>query len=140
MEVKVVNKSNLRLPEYATPGSSGCDLRNAGGPVRVLPHDFAFFPTGIKIEMPEGYEAQVRGRSGLCRRGIIVPTGTIDSDYRGELGITLFNLSNEEVRFETGDRIAQLVFAKVEQATWKEVSELGSTERAEKGFSSSGLK
>ena len=143
MVVKVINKSNNPLPEYATPLSSGMDLRAFITESIVLePLDRALIPTGLYIEMPEGYEAQVRPRSGLAiKHGITVlnSPGTIDADYRGEVCVELINLSNKPYTIESGERIAQLVFNKCEQAELVEVEELNETERGEGGFGHTGL-
>lgn len=144
MEVKVINKSNNPLPEYATLLSAGMDLRAfITEPVILGVLDRALIPTGLYIEMPEGYEAQVRPRSGLAiKHGITVinSPGTIDADYTGEIGVILINLSNTPFTVEPGERIAQLVFSKYEQAEFIEVKELSETERGEGGFGHTGLK
>lgn len=142
MEVKVINKSNNPLPEYATLLSAGMDLRAfIAEPVILGVLDRALIPTGLYIEMPEGYEAQVRPRSGLAiKHGITVinSPGTIDADYTGEIGVILINLSNTPFTVEPGERIAQLVFSKYEQAEFIEVKELSETERGEGGFGHTG--
>lgn len=144
MEVKVINKSNNPLPEYATILSAGMDLRAfITEPVILGVLDRALIPTGLYIEMPEGYEAQVRPRSGLAiKHGITVinSPGTIDADYRGEICVELVNLSNTPFTVESGERIAQLVFAKYEKADFIEVEELSKTERGEGSFGHTGLK
>lgn len=144
MEVKVINKSNNPLPEYATLLSAGMDLRAfITEPVILGVLDRALIPTGLYIEMPEGYEAQVRPRSGLAiKHGITVinSPGTIDADYRGEICVELVNLSNTPFTVEPGERIAQLVFSKYEQAEFVEVEELSKTERGEGGFGHTGTK
>ena len=144
MEVKVINKSNNPLPEYATILSAGMDLRAfIAEPVILGVLDRSLIPTGLYIEMPEGYEAQVRPRSGLAiKHGITVinSPGTIDADYTGEIGVILINLSNTPFTVEPGERIAQLVFSKYEQAEFIEVKELSETERGEGGFGHTGLK
>lgn len=144
MEVKVINKSNNPLPEYATLLSAGMDLiAFITEPVILGVLDRALIPTGLYIEMPEGYEAQVRPRSGLAiKHGITVinSPGTIDADYRGEICVELVNLSNIPFTVEPGERIAQLVFSKYEQAEFIEVKELSKTERGEGGFGHTGLK
>ena len=144
MEVKIINKSNNPLPEYATIQSAGMDLRAfITEPVILGVLDRALIPTGLYIEMPEGYEAQVRPRSGLAiKHGITVinSPGTIDADYTGEIGVILINLSNTPFTVEPGERIAQLVFSKYEQAEFIEVKELNETERGEGGFGHTGLK
>ena len=144
MEVKVINKSNNPLPEYSTAQSAGMDLRAfITEPIILGSLDRALIPTGLYIEMPEGYEAQVRPRSGLAiKYGVTVlnSPGTIDADYRGEICVELINLSNKPYTVEPGDRIAQLVFNKYEQAKFIEVEELSETERGEGGFGHTGNK
>lgn len=126
-------------PEYKTKDSAGCDLINNGESVKLYPLDRAFIHTGVHIQLPEGYEAQVRGRSGLNKNhGIVVPTGTIDADYRGEIGVVVYNLSREPVTIYPGDRIAQLVICPVIQADWLQVESLNPTDRGEGGFGSTG--
>lgn len=143
MKVKVVNKSNNALPAYETKNSAGMDLRAylPEGPVTLQPMQRALIPTGLYIEIPEGYEGQVRPRSGLAfKHGITVlnTPGTIDADYRGELKQILINLSNEPFVINNGDRIAQIVFARCEQAEMVEVDELSETERGAGGFGHTG--
>ena len=143
MKVKVVNKSNNALPAYETKNSAGMDLRAylPDGPVILQPMQRALIPTGLYIEIPEGYEGQVRPRSGLAfKHGITVlnTPGTIDADYRGELKQILINLSNEPFGITNGDRIAQIVFARCEQAEMVEVEELSETERGAGGFGHTG--
>ena len=144
MEVKVINKSNNSIPEYSTTQSAGMDLRAfITEPVILGVLDRALIPTGLYIEMPEGYEAQVRPRSGLAiKHGITVlnSPGTIDADYRGEICVELVNISNTPFTIEPSDRIAQLVFSKYEQAEFIEVEELSETERGEGGFGHTGNK
>lgn len=144
MEVKVINKSNNPLPEYSTTQSAGMDLRAfITEPVVLGVLDRALIPTGLYIEIPEGYEAQVRPRSGLAiKHGVTVlnSPGTIDADYRGEICVELINLSNKSYIIESGERIAQLVFNKCEQAELVEVEELSKTERGEGGFGHTGNK
>ena len=128
------------LPEYATPASAGVDLRASEGCV-IPPGGRALVPTGLRIALPEGYEAQVRPRSGLAlRHGVTLPNspGTIDADYRGEIGVILMNLGQEPFVVEPGDRIAQMVVAPVTRVAWSEVEELDATERGEGGFGSTG--
>lgn len=127
-------------PQYKTKDSAGCDLLNRNGEsVRLLPLDRAFIHTGVHIALPEGYEAQVRGRSGLNKEhGIVVPTGTIDADYRGEIGVVVYNLSREEYTIKPGERIAQLIISPVIQADWVQVEHLDKTDRGEGGFGSTG--
>ena len=128
------------LPEYKTKGSAGCDLCYCGEqPITLLPLDRAFIKSGVSIQLPEGYEAQVRSRSGLNKNhGIVCITGTIDSDYRGDIGIILYNLSREPYIIHPGDFIAQLVISPVIQADWQEVDHLDETDRGEGGFGSTG--
>ncbi len=140
--VKIINKSNHRLPEYATALSAGMDLKaNIDQPRKLSPGERAIIPTGLFIELPEGYEAQVRPRSGLAAKyGITVlnAPGTIDADYRGEVGVILVNLSQNDFVINPGERIAQMVVARYERVEWEEVKELGSTDRGEGGFGSTG--
>ena len=143
MKVKVVNKSNNALPAYETKNSAGMDLRAylPDGPVILQPMQRALIPTGLYIEIPEGYEGQVRPRSGLAiKYGITVlnTPGTIDADYRGELKQILINLSDQPFVINNGDRIAQIVFARCEQAEMVEVEELSETERGVGGFGHTG--
>jgi dUTP pyrophosphatase len=142
VEVKIINTSNNPLPEYATDGASGMDLRaNLSAPLILEPMERKLVPTGLFIEMPRGYEAQVRPRSGLAiRQGItcLNSPGTVDSDYRGEIKIVLINLSTETQIINNGDRIAQIVFQKVETIRWQEVKVLTETVRNESGFGSTG--
>ena len=144
MEVKVINKSNNPLPEYSTAQSAGMDLRAfITEPVVLGALNRALIPTGLYIEMPEGYEAQVRPRSGLAiKYGVTVlnSPGTIDADYTGEIGVILINLSNKPYTVEPGERIAQLIFNKCEQAEFVKVEELSETERGEGGFGHTGNK
>lgn len=142
MKIKVVNKSAYELPAYETSASAGLDLKANTNDVIVLkPLERTLVKTGLFLEIPEGYEAQVRPRSGLAfKNGITVlnAPGTIDADYRGEVGVILINLSHEEFTIQPGDRIAQLVFAKFEQAEWENVEVLNETKRGEGGFGSTG--
>jgi len=135
---------DLPLPSYATPHSSGLDLRAAvEGEVRIKPGERVLIPTGLVIEIPEGYEGQVRPRSGLAlKKGLTVlnAPGTIDADYRGEVKVILVNLGNEEVVIQRGERIAQLVIAPVQRVEVVEVEEVSQTERGEGGFGSTGTK
>ena len=144
MKVKIINKSNNPFPEYATSQSAGLDLRAfIKEPITIEPFNRELISTGLYIELPEGYEAQVRPRSGLAiKYGITVlnSPGTIDADYRGEIGVILINHSNIPFTVYSGDRIAQLVFNKVEQAEFVEVEELDKTERGEGGFGHTGNK
>jgi dUTP pyrophosphatase len=144
MIVKVINHSNNALPAYETELSAGMDVRASLDEAVVLkPFERKLFPTGLYLEIPPGFECQVRPRSGLAfKKGITVlnSPGTIDADYRGEVGILLVNLSNEEVIIESGERIAQLVFAPVTRAEWESTNEISSTERGAGGFGSTGTK
>jgi dUTP pyrophosphatase len=144
MEIKVINKSRHALPHYETVASAGMDLRaNLGKEIVLKPLERAIIPTGLYLELPLGYEAQVRPRSGLAaKKGITVlnAPGTIDADYRGEVGVILVNLSNQAFTVANGERIAQMVIAKHERADWKEVAELTDTERGSGGFGSTGIK
>ncbi len=144
ISVKVVNKSRHDLPQYATPQSAGMDLRaNIDAPVVLKPFERKLIPTGLFIELPAGYEAQIRPRSGLAlKKGISVlnTPGTIDADYRGEIGVILINLSQEDFVVEDGERICQMVIAAHEQADWVAVDVLGETERGAGGFGHTGKK
>ena len=144
MKVKVINRSRFDLPRYATPLSAGMDVRaNIDEAVVLRPLERAMIPTGLSIELPEGYEMQIRPRSGLAaKHGITVlnSPGTIDADYRGEIRVILVNLSNEECRIEAGERIAQMVVAHHEQVEWELAEELAESERGEGGFGSTGKK
>jgi dUTP pyrophosphatase len=142
IEVKIINRSNNDLPAYATTGSSGMDIRAfLNEPVVLQSLERTLIPTGIFIELPEGYEVQVRPRSGLAvKQGItcLNTPGTIDADYRGEIKIILINLSGEKQVINPGDRIAQIVVQKVEKAVWRQVEELETTERNAGGFGHTG--
>jgi dUTP pyrophosphatase len=144
MTVKIINKSTHPLPGYETIASAGMDIRaHISEAITLKPMDRAIIKTGLFIELPIGTEAQVRPRSGLAaKKGITVlnSPGTIDADYRGELGVILVNLSNEDFTVENGERIAQLVLTKHERAVWDEVSILSDTSRGEGGFGSTGVK
>lgn len=144
MKINVINKSKHPLPEYATEGSAGMDLRaNLNAPITLRPLERKLIPTGIYIGLPAGYEAQVRPRSGLAlKKGISVlnAPGTIDSDYTGEIGVILINLSNEDFVVNDGERIAQLVIAKYEKAEWNLVDVLDETERGLGGYGHTGVK
>lgn len=142
MKIKIVNQSKHSLPQYATSLSAGVDLRaNLYEPVTMLPLERKLIPTGLFIELPEGYEAQIRPRSGLAiKKGITVlnSPGTIDADYRGEICVILINLSNEPFVIEDGERICQMVIAAHEQAEWIEAEELSETDRGAGGFGHTG--
>ena len=144
MNIKIINTSQHDLPNYETIASAGMDLRaNLIEPIALKPLERAIIKTGLFIELPIGYEAQVRPRSGLAaKKGITVlnAPGTVDADYRGEIGVILVNLSNENFVVENGERIAQLIIAKHERAEWIEVQELSETSRGEGGFGSTGIK
>ena len=144
MKVKIVNKSKHQLPSYETPASAGMDLRaNLDEPVVLKPLERALIPTGLYIELPVGYEAQIRPRSGLAiKKGITLlnTPGTVDADYRGEIKIILANISNDEFAVNDGERIAQMVINQHERADWIEVEELPETERGAGGFGSTGTK
>ena len=144
MDVKIVNKSRHQLPTYATVGSAGMDLKaNTSEPITLKPMERYLFPTGIYIQLPEGYEAQIRPRSGLAvKYGITVTNapGTVDADYTGEVGVSLINLSSETFVIQPGERIAQMVIAKYEKIIWNEVATLDKTERGSGGFGSTGMK
>ncbi|APA64368.1 dUTP diphosphatase [Maribacter sp. 1_2014MBL_MicDiv] len=144
MNIKIINKSGHDLPNYETNASAGMDLRaNLAEAVTLQPLGRAIIPTGLFIELPVGIEAQVRPRSGLAaKKGITVlnAPGTIDADYRGEVGVILVNLSNEDFVIENGERIAQMVIAKHERAEWNQVEILSETARGEGGFGSTGVK
>ena len=144
MKIKIVNKSNNPLPGYSTDHSAGMDLRAyLNESITLKPLERTLIPTGLFIELPVGYEAQVRPRSGLAlKKGISVlnTPGTIDADYRGEIGVILINLSNEEVTIESGERICQMVIAKHEQAELIQVEVLNETDRGAGGFGSTGVK
>ena len=144
MTINIINKSQHDLPSYETIASAGMDLRaNIAAPITLKPLERAMIKTGLFIALPLGYEAQVRPRSGLAfKNGITVlnSPGTIDADYRGEIAVILVNLSNQDFIVQNGERIAQLIIAKHERATWIEVQELSQTDRGEGGFGSTGVK
>lgn len=143
MEVKIINKSGHELPGYETNGSAGMDLRaSLDKPVVIKPGERTLIKTGLFIALPEGLEAQVRPRSGMAlKKGITVlnAPGTIDADYRGEIGVILVNLSDKDFEIEDGDRIAQMVIARYEQIEWKLTQNLDETERGTGGFGSTGV-
>ena len=144
MKVKIVNKSKHPLPQYATVFSAGMDLRaNLDAPITLAPLERKLIPTGLYIELPEGYEAQIRPRSGLAlKKGVTVlnTPGTIDADYRGEIGVILVNLSSEEFLVKDGERICQMIIAKYTTVSLGEVSKLSDTERGSGGFGHTGKK
>ena len=142
MKIQIINKSKHPLPQYATPFSAGMDLRaNLDQPVALKPLQRCLVPTGLYMALPEGYEAQIRPRSGLAlKKGVTLlnTPGTIDADYRGEIGVIMVNLSSEDFVIEDGERIAQMVIARHEQAEWQEVEVLDETERGAGGFGHTG--
>jgi len=144
MKVRIINKSQNPLPSYQTRASAGMDLRaQLDEPIQLGPLERAVVGTGLYLELPEGYEAQIRPRSGLAaKQGITVlnSPGTIDADYRGEVGVILANVSNESVSIQHGDRIAQMVISRHQQAEWIEVESLSETDRGSGGFGSTGVK
>ncbi len=143
-QIKIINKSQHELPHYETEASAGMDLRaQLDEAITLQPLERTIVKTGLFIELPIGYEAQVRPRSGLAaKKGITVlnAPGTIDADYRGEIGVILVNLSNTDFTIQNGERIAQLVIAKHERAKWEEVNQLSDTQRGAGGFGSTGVK
>ncbi len=144
VQIKVVNKGNQPLPKYQTSQSAGMDLRaNIDAPVLIKPLDRKLIPTGLHIALPEGYEAQIRPRSGLAiKNGITIMNapGTIDPDYTGDVGVILVNISNEDFVVQPGDRIAQMVINKFEQAEFEVIEKLDETERGEGGYGHTGIK
>lgn len=144
IQIKVVNRGHQQLPAYATPQSAGMDLRaNIESPITLHPMERRLIPTGLHIALSEGYEAQIRPRSGLAlKHGLTVlnSPGTIDADYRGEIGVLLINLSQDDFVINDGERIAQMVIARHEQADFIVVEELDQTERGEGGYGHTGVK
>lgn len=144
MTVRIINRSGNPLPKYETSGSAGMDLRAyIPEPITLGPLERTLVPTGLHIELPHGYEAQIRARSGLAfKRGLTMlnSPGTIDSDYRGEIKCIVVNLSNEPQTIEPGERIAQMIIARYEQISWNEVETLEETDRSSGGFGSTGVK
>lgn len=144
MKVEIVNKSKHELPKYATASSAGMDIRaNIEQSIVLKPLERCLVPTGLHIALPEGYEAQIRPRSGLAlKKGLTIlnSLGTIDADFRGEIGVILINLSSEDFTINDGERIAQMVIARYEQAEWEPVEMLDDTERGTGGFGHSGIK
>lgn len=142
MEVKIKTRSGM-IPAYETEGSAGMDLRaDLEESISLEPGGRALIPTGLFIELPQGYEAQIRARSGLAIKqgiGLVNGVGTIDSDYRGEIKVALINWGQEPVVIQDGDRIAQMVIARYERITWKQVDELGDTKRGAGGFGHTGI-
>jgi len=144
LQIQVINKGHQPLPQYATGQSAGMDLRaNLDAPVTLKPMERRLIPTGLHIALPEGYEAQVRPRSGLALKSgltVLNAPGTIDADYRGEIGVVLINLSDCDFVVNDGERIAQLVVARYDQVQWQPVSVLEATERGEGGYGHTGVK
>lgn len=144
MKVKVINRSHHPLPEYATTASAGLDLRaNLDSPITLQPLERKLIPTGLYIALPEGCEAQIRPRSGLALKhgiSLLNTPGTIDADYRGEIGVILVNISNEPFEVRDGERIAQMVIARYEQVEWEPAESLDATERGAGGFGHTGRK
>ena len=144
LQIQVINKGHQPLPQYATGQSAGMDLRaNLDAPVTLKPMERRLIPTGLHIALPEGYEAQVRPRSGLALKSgltVLNAPGTIDADYRGEIGVVLINLSDCDFVVNDGERIAQLVVARYDQVQWQPVSVLDATERGEGGYGHTGVK
>lgn len=144
MKIKIVNKSKHPLPQYATAGAAGVDLRaNIDAPITLAPGERKLIPTGIYIGLPDGYEAQVRPRSGLAlKHGISVcnTPGTIDPDYSGQIGVVLINHGQENFIVNDGERIAQMIISKFERTEWDVVEELDETERGEGGYGHTGVK
>lgn len=142
MQIKIVNRSKHELPEYATIHSAGMDIRaNLSSSIILKPLERKLIPTGLYIQLPEGYEAQIRPRSGLAiKKGITVlnSPGTIDADYRGEICVILVNLSNEDFEINDGERICQMIIGSYTKADWNQVDELDTTERGEGGFGHTG--
>ena len=143
MKIEIINRSHHALPAYATRGSAGMDLRaNLDEPVVLHPMERRLIPTGLYMALPEGCEAQVRPRSGLALKkgiGLLNSPGAIDADYRGEIGVILVNLSTEDFVINDGERIAQMVIARYEQAEWQAVDELSETQRGAGGFGHTGV-
>ena len=142
VQVKIINRSSHALPRYETSSSAGLDVRsNEKENIVLQPGERRLIPTGLYLELPEGIECQVRPRSGLAlKKGVTVlnAPGTVDADYRGEVGVILINMSQQAVEIEAGERVAQLVFARYEQVNWQEVNILSETERGSGGFGSTG--
>lgn len=144
LDIKIVNNSGLDLPSYTTPQAAGMDLRAAvETPVVIAPGQRVLIPTGLKVALPDGYEMQLRPRSGMALRSgitLLNSPGTIDADYRGEIGVILINHSDEEFTIQRGDRICQMVVSKYEKVQWLECDELENTARGAGGFGHSGIK
>ena len=143
-KIKIVNTSVLELPQYSTPHSAGMDVRAAvDSPVTIMPGERRLIPTGLRVQLPDGFELQMRPRSGLAlKRGITLlnSPGTIDADFRGEIGVIIINHSDESFTVERGDRIAQMVLASYERICWDETDSLDDSERGDGGFGHSGVK
>ena len=143
MNIRIINRSKNNLPAYETVHSAGMDLRaDLESPMRLNPMERKLIPTGLSIELPEGFEAQIRPRSGLAFKhgiGIVNSPGTIDADYRGEIKVLLINLSNEPFEINTGDRIAQMIVARHEKVSWQEVEVLNETTRGAGGYGHTGV-
>ena len=144
IKVKVINSSTNELPQYATVSAAGMDLRASfDEPITLRPLERRLIPTGLRIELPQGYECQIRPRSGLALKhgiSIVNAPGTIDADYRGEIGVILINLSDTDFIVNPGERICQMVVAPYTRVAWQQVDELGATDRGEGGFGHSGVK
>lgn len=143
-KIKIVNTSGLELPQYSTPHSAGMDVRAAvERPVTIMPGERRLIPTGLRVQLPDGFELQMRPRSGLAlKRGVTLlnSPGTIDADFRGEIGVIIINHSDESFTVERGDRIAQMVLASYERICWDETDSLDDSERGDGGFGHSGVK
>lgn len=144
IKVKIINKSHHPLPQYATPGSAGMDVRSylPDGPVTLGPLERALIPTGLYMELPHGYECQIRPRSGLAIKygiSLVNAPGTVDSDYRGEIGVIVVNLSKDPFTINDGERICQMVIARYTRVDWEETERLDTTIRGDGGFGHSGL-
>ena len=143
-KIKIVNTSGLELPQYSTPHSAGMDVRAAvDSPVTIMPGERRLIPTGLRVQLPDGFELQMRPRSGLTlKRGVTLlnSPGTVDADFRGEIGVIIINHSDESFTVERGDRIAQMVLARYERFCWDETDSLDDSERGDGGFGHSGVK
>lgn len=143
-KIKIVNTSGLELPQYSTPHSAGMDVRAAvDSPMTIMPGERRLVPTGLRVQLPDGFELQMRPHSGLAlKRGVTLlnSPGTIDADFRGEIGVIIINHSDESFTIERGDRIAQMVLARYERICWDETDSLDDSERGDGGFGHSGVK
>lgn len=143
IKVKIINRSGYALPAYETPSSAGMDLHAAiDAPITLGPLERTLIPTGLRVQLPQGYEMQIRPRSGLALRSgisLVNTPGTVDADYRGEIGVILINLSNEPFTVNPGERIAQMVVAEYTRVEWEEARELDTTKRGDGGFGHTGL-